>query len=55
MWRKDGIKGIKHLKVCILQIVLMYIYYLMDFYYLLLFIIIVLSLDSLRPGSYTSA
>ena len=45
MERQDGVKEIRHKKVCVLRIDLMHIYYSMYFYYLLLFVTHVLSLD----------
>ena len=45
---QDGVKGIRHKKVCVLRIGLMHVYYSMYFYYLLLFLIHVLSLDKLK-------
>ena len=47
MGRQDGVKRIRHKKVCVLRIGLMHVYYSMYFYYLLLLIIYVLSLDKL--------
>ena len=47
MGHQDGIKGIRHNKVCVLRIGLMHIHYSMYFYYLLLFVIYVLSLNKL--------
>ena len=47
MGRQDGVKGIRHKKVCVLRIGLIHVYYSMYFYYLLLFIIHVLSMDKL--------
>ena len=44
---QDGVKGIRHKKVCVLRIGLTHVYYSMYFYYLLLFIIPVLSLNKL--------
>ena len=47
MGRQDNVKGIRHMKVCVLRIGLIHVYYSMYFYYLLLFLIHVLSLDKL--------
>ena len=45
--RQDGVKGIRHMEVCVLRIGLIHVRYSMYFYYLLLFVIYVLSLDKL--------
>ena len=47
MGRKDGVKGIRHMEVCVLRIRLIHLYYSMYFYYFLLFVIHVLLLDKL--------
>ena len=47
MGRQDGVKRIRHKKVCVLRIGLMHVYYSMYFYYLLLFVIHVVLLDKL--------
>ena len=52
MRRQDSVKGIRHMKVCILRIGLMHVYYSIYFYYLRLFIIHVLSLDKACESAY---
>ena len=47
MGHQDGIKEIRHTKVCVLRIGLMYVAYSMYFCYLLLFVIHVLLLGKL--------
>ena len=47
MGRKDGVKGIRHMEVCVLRIRLIHLYYSMYFYYFLLFVIHVLLLNNL--------
>ena len=47
MGRQDGVKGIRHKKVCVLRIGLMYVYHAMYFHYLPWFVIHVSLLDKL--------
>ena len=40
--RPDGVKGIRHKEVCVLEIGLMHVYYSKYIYYLMLFVIYVI-------------
>ena len=47
MAHQDGIKGIRHKKVCVLRIGLIHVYHSMYFHYLLLFVLHLLLLHKL--------